>query len=80
MSEDKRKSGNPVPDDVANYLNEAQQAVLHRIEGFGWSIKYIRRPLFLEPVVVVTSSDGSSIGILEEDGRLNMEPEIETRE
>jgi hypothetical protein len=80
MSEDKRKGDKPVPDDVTAYLNDAQLAVLHKIEGFGWGIKYIRRPLFLEPVVVVTNPDGSSIGILEDDGRLNMEPEIETRE
>jgi len=80
MSDDKRKGGNPIPDDVKNYLNDDQLAVLHKIEGFGWSLKFVRRPLFLEPVVIVTNADGSSLGVLENDGRLNLEPDIETRE
>lgn len=80
MNNDKRKGDKPIPDDVKNYLNDAQLAVLLKIEGFGWSLRYIRRPLFLEPVVIVTNADGSSIGILEDDGRLSIEPDIETRE
>ena len=80
MSDDKRTGDKPVPDDVKRYMNDTQLALLHKIEGFGWSLKYIRRPLFLEPVVVVTNADGSSIGILEEDGRLNLEPDVDMRE
>lgn len=79
MSDDKRKGEKPTPDDVKEYLNDAQQAELQTIEGFGWSLKFIRRPLFQETVVVVTNPDGSSIGILEEDGRLNLDPNIEIR-
>jgi hypothetical protein len=79
MNDDKRNSETPIPNDVKKYLNDAQQAELNTIEGFGWSLKYIRRPLFQESVVVVTNPDGSSIGILEEDGRLNLEPNIEMR-
>lgn len=79
MSDDKRKGEKPILDDVKNYLNDAQQAELNTIEGFGWNLKFIRRPLFQETVVVVTNPDGSSIGILEEDGRLNLEPNIKIR-
>lgn len=79
MSEDKRKGDEPVPDKLKNYLSDAQLVALHKIEGFGWSLNYIRRPLFEEPVIVVSNADGSSIGILEEDGRLNLEPGIVTR-
>lgn len=80
MGEDKRKGEEPVPDDVKNYLNEAQVAELHKIEGFGWKLVFVRRPLFQESVVVVTDADGGSIGVLEEDGRLNLDPGIETRQ
>lgn len=80
MGEDKRKGEEPVPDDVKNYLNEAQVAELHKIEGFGWKLVFVRRPLFQESVVVVTDADGGSIGVLEEDGRLNLDPSIETRQ
>jgi len=36
--------------------------------------------LFQEPVAVVFSAEGNKIGILEEDGRINMEPDIMVRE
>ena len=79
MSEDKRKGEQPVPDDIKDYLNQAQLGELHKIEGFGWNLVFVRRPLFQETVVVVTDADGGSIGVLEEDGRLNLDPGIETR-
>ena len=80
MSDNKRKGEKPVPDDAKEYLNDAQQAELSTIEGFGWKLRFIRRPLFQEIVVVVTNPDGTSIGVLEADGRLNLEPNIELRE
>ena len=80
MNEDKRKGDKPIPDDVKNFINGAQFAELHKIEGFGWKLRYIRRPLFQTPVIVVTDANGGSVGVLEDDGRLNLEPDIETRE
>ena len=80
MSDDKRDSDTPIPENVKKYLTDAQSAELNHIESFGWSLKYIRRPLFQERVVVVMNPDGSSIGVLEEDGRLNLESNIDTRE
>jgi len=79
MDNEKRSGEKPIPDNVNNYLNNAQRAELHKIEGFGWNIKYIRHPLFQDPVVFVTSADGKSIGILESDGRLNLNPDVPTR-
>jgi len=78
--DDKRKGDKPIPDNLKDHLNADQLAQLVTIEKFGWSLKYIRRPLFQECVVVVVNPDGSSIGVLERDGRLNLEPDIETRE
>ena len=80
MSEEKRTGDKPIPDDIKRYMNNDQLAELHKIERFGWALVYIRRPLFQDSVIVVTGTDGKSIGILEEDGRLNLEPDIETRE
>ncbi len=80
MNEEKRTGNKPIPDDVKRYMNTDQLAELHKIERFGWSLVYIRRPLFQESVIVVTGADGKSIGILDDDGRLNLEPDIETRE
>jgi len=80
MNDEKRHGEEPVPDHVRDYLNEAQLAELHKIEGFGWQLKFIRRPLFQEKLAVVVSADGNSIGVLEEDGRLNLEPDIVIRD
>lgn len=80
MSAEKRGSDTPIPEHVKSYLNDAQMAELHKIERFGWSLTYIRRPLFQEPVIVVTDAGGKSLGVLEDDGRLNLEPDIDTRE
>ena len=43
-------------------------------------VSFVRKPLFQEPVPVVFSAEGDKIGILEEDGRINMEPDIKVRE
>jgi len=81
MSDDnKRKGIKPIPPNFRSYMNEAQQAELRTIEGFGWDLKFIRRPMFGESVVVVVSPDGGSIGVLEEDGRLNLDPDIDMRD
>lgn len=80
MNDEKRSGDKPIPDNINNLLNDAQRTGLHKIEGFGWNVKYIRHPLFQEPVVFVSSADGNSIGILEDDGRLNLEFDIEIRE
>ena len=80
MDQDKRKGDEPVPHNAIEMLNEMQVLALRKIEGFGWRLHFIRRPLFQDPVPVVVDSEGKKIGILEEDGRINMEPDIKVRE
>ncbi len=80
MTTEKRKGDKPVPDDVEKYMNDAQLSELHKIEGFGWKLIFVRHPLFQEPVVVVTDANGRSLGVLDDDGRLNLDPDIKTRE
>ena len=79
MTTEKRERMSPVPKNYRSYMNDAQQCQLRTIEGFGWNVLFIRRPMFNKSVVVVTSQEGNSLGILEEDGRLNLEPNIEIR-
>ena len=80
MSDNKRKGEKPIPDNVKDFLNDAQLAELRAIEGFGWKLRFIRRPVFQEIVVVVTNPEGTSIGVLEDDGRLTLDPDIDVRE
>jgi hypothetical protein len=79
MDKEKRKGDKPVPEHLEEVLSEMQMLALHQVESFGWQLRFVRRPLFQEPVPVVFSADGMKIGILEEDGRINMEPEIQVR-
>ncbi len=76
---EKRKREKPIPDDLESVLNEHQLLALHRIENFGWQLHFVRRPLFQAPVAVIINNEGDSIGVLEEDGRINMEPDIKIR-
>jgi len=80
MDDERRKGDKPVPDNIKEYLNDAQLAELHTIESFGWQLKFIRRPLFMEKTVIIMNPEGSQTGVLEEDGRLNLESNINLRD
>jgi hypothetical protein len=80
VEKDKRIGSEPIPTNVKDYLNQEQLEVLNKIDSFGWNIKFIRRPVFQEPVVVITNKEGNSIGVLETDGRINLELDINIRE
>jgi hypothetical protein len=69
----------PVPENLADYLNADQLRALRRVEEFGWELKFIRRPLFEKAVPVVVSHDGTQYGVLEEDGGINMQPDLVIR-
>ena len=53
MDREKRKGVEPVPDNAMELLNQLQIMILRQIEGYGWRLHFIRRPLFQEPVNVV---------------------------
>ena len=79
MEKEKRKGEWPIPDNLDGVLNVMQQVTLGEIGKFGWELRFVRTPLFQEAVPVVFSADGDQIGVLEEDGRLNLHPNIEHR-
>jgi hypothetical protein len=79
MENEKRKGAKPIPDHLDDHLNEVQLLALRRMESFGWHIRFVRRPLFQQVVVVITDAKGEKIGVLDEDGRVNLEPDIEVR-
>ena len=76
MMEEKRISVEPVPANLEELLTDSQRAALRRIENFGWQIKFIRRPRFQPPLVVVENTTGMNVGVLEEDGGVNLRPAI----
>lgn len=82
MSDDEeRRNGNvkPVPDNELKYMNHDQIVSYRSVERFGWYIKFIRRPLFQRPVIVLSNPDGSILAVLEDDGTINENPDIVIR-
>ena len=77
--EHKRGEVDPVPDNLVKYLNEAQLMTYHGVERFGWYIKFIRRPLFQRSVCVLSDPEGTMIAVLEDDGSINENADIQLR-
>ena len=79
LEHDKRGIQSPVPVDVGRYLNESQLMALHSLEGFGWQLAFVRRPLFMTPVVVVHNPEHTQYAQLEEDGSVNTKCDLALR-
>lgn len=79
MEKDNRNTQQPIPDDLEHVLNSKQLAALQIIQSIGWQLEFVRRPLFLEAVPVVYNSTLDQIGILDSDGNIDLQVELNTR-
>ena len=77
---EKRRGDSPVPDNLEDYLNGEQMTALRQIQAFGWELKFVRRPLFQEPIAVIVNNDGDRLGTLETDGRIELRSDFNLRE
>lgn len=78
---DERRIGEKaIPDNLKHILNETQLMMLGRMERFGWELKFIRRPLFMDVVPVLIHLDSQRIAVMENEGILNIESDIKIRE
>lgn len=75
----RRKGDNAIPHNIDKYLNEDQVLSLRQMESFGWQLAFVRRPLFQEHVAVVSNSDSTKFGVLEDDGSINTSPQFYIR-
>ncbi len=80
MQTEKRMQEKYDYDELVDLLSETQAQVLRQIEYFGWEIHFVRKPLFQDILPVVMSGDGKSIGVLEVDGRINMQSDVVLRD
>jgi hypothetical protein len=60
-------------------LNQDQVLALTELEKFGWELKFIRRPMFKDPIPVVFDSDRRHFAILKADGTLDENPGFDIR-
>ena len=80
MNNERRKGVNPVPENFEELLNEAQLRTLRSIRRFGWQLYFIRRPLFQEVVPVLISRDGDKCALLEANGSINEQVNLDIRD
>ncbi len=62
--------------EMLKLLNTEQSLTLRRIESFGWTLAFVRHPIFESPVPVVVGADGTEVGVIEEDGNLNVNSDM----
>ncbi len=60
-------------------LNAVQIEMLSGLERFGWELKFVRRPLFQEPLPVVFDGDRKRYALLKPDGTLDENPGFDLR-
>ncbi|MGO4262851.1 hypothetical protein [Lysobacter sp. TAB13] len=61
-------------------LTRQQLDALATLEQFGWTLKFVRRPLFQDPIAVVFRADGGKFVVLRTDGSLDEHPDFKIRD
>jgi hypothetical protein len=80
VGREKRKGNIPIPGNLKEFMNEAQWKALSGIEYTGWRLRFVRRPLFQEPVLFIQNTNNGQIGILDKDGNVKIQRTVKVRE
>ena len=73
MDREKRKGGISIPENLKEVLNEAQWQALSGIKYSGWELRFLRKPVFQAPELVIQNSSDGRTGILDVDGRIRIQ-------
>ncbi len=60
-------------------LTAAQLRALETLEQFQWTLAFVRRPMFQDPLPVVTDRSGERRAVLRPDGTLDESPGLQLR-
>ena len=60
-------------------LTPEQSKSVETLEHFGWSLRFVRRPLFRDPVPVLYNSGGDKYVVLQADGSLDESQTLKIR-
>lgn len=74
MPQNRRTGMTPVPEHMDRMLSPEQEETLVKAELYGWQVKFVRRP-----TIVLVHENGSTLGVLEEDGNLNLDAAVRER-
>jgi len=73
------RRGSDDPAALRRGLTAAQREAVETLEHFGWQLRFVRRPLFREPVPVLFDRDGERFVVLEPDGSLDESQSLQLR-
>lgn len=71
VTKERRIGVDAIPNDIKSRMTELQRGTLARLEGFGWSIEFVRRPLFQDQIIVLVDPAGAEHAVLQEDGSMD---------
>ena len=77
---ERRQSGGPDTGALRAGLTPAQLSALTTMEHFQWTLRFVRRPMFRDPIPVLFHRDGKRYVVLEADGTLNESPDLVIRD
>lgn len=80
VTKERRKVSESHSVELRSFLNTDQRISLQQMENFGWSLKYVRRPLFMEPVAIVFHRGILEYAVLDLDGTLNRAGDVDLRD
>jgi len=73
MDDDRRKGNCSIPENLQEILDEAQQQALPGVKYLGWELRFLRKPMFQAPELVMQNSSDGRTGILDVDGRIRIQ-------
>jgi hypothetical protein len=79
VDREKRKGDISIPPNLEEMLNEGQRQALPGIKYLGWEPRFLRKPMFQAPELVMQNSSDGRTGILDVDGRIRIQ-NIKVRE
>ncbi len=83
MSERERRGTNGDTGETAELkagLTPEQVATITTMEQFHWTLKFVRRPLFLAPIPIVFDRGRERYAVVEPDGSMNENPGFKIRD
>ena len=79
MEQERRKGDIPAPENLEEVLNVAQLRALTGITYSGWVPRFLRRPVFQEPLLILHHPEEGRIAILKADGSLQTRAGVKLR-
>ena len=71
MSSTERRSAAADAAALRRGLTSEQLAAVETLEHFGWQLRFVRRPLFRDPIPVLFDRSGERYVVLQADGSLD---------